>query len=86
MDNSKHGNIPMQERLDLNKTQGASTPEEKYTTIFKQIPGKPHWLIRKNPFLSIKNTKTKFLVNGGKPEARTSSDCYCDADLRLIKA
>nr|GEV66426.1 zinc finger, CCHC-type [Tanacetum cinerariifolium] len=28
MDNSKRGNIPMQERIDLNKTQGASTPEE----------------------------------------------------------
>ncbi|GJR98205.1 hypothetical protein Tco_0270379 [Tanacetum coccineum] len=28
MDNSKHGHIPMKERLDLNKTQGASTPKE----------------------------------------------------------
>ncbi|GJU65002.1 retrovirus-related pol polyprotein from transposon TNT 1-94 [Tanacetum coccineum] len=28
MDNSKCGYIPMQERLDLNKTQGASTPGE----------------------------------------------------------
>ncbi|GJS93276.1 retrotransposon protein, putative, ty1-copia subclass [Tanacetum coccineum] len=28
MDTSKHGYIPMQEKLDLNKTQGASTPEE----------------------------------------------------------
>ncbi|GKB60956.1 retrotransposon protein, putative, ty1-copia subclass [Tanacetum coccineum] len=28
MDNSKRGHIPMQERLDLKKTQGASTPEE----------------------------------------------------------
>nr|GEX09732.1 hypothetical protein [Tanacetum cinerariifolium] len=28
MDNSKRGYIPMQERLDLNKTQGTSTPEE----------------------------------------------------------
>nr|GEV22175.1 hypothetical protein [Tanacetum cinerariifolium] len=28
IDNSKRGNISMQERLDLNKTQGASTPEE----------------------------------------------------------
>ncbi|GJW84478.1 retrotransposon protein, putative, ty1-copia subclass [Tanacetum coccineum] len=28
MDNSKCGNISMQERFDLNKTQGASTPEE----------------------------------------------------------
>ncbi|GJW34504.1 hypothetical protein Tco_0054536 [Tanacetum coccineum] len=28
MDTSKRGYIPMQEKLDLNKTQGASTPEE----------------------------------------------------------
>ncbi|GJZ18624.1 retrotransposon protein, putative, ty1-copia subclass [Tanacetum coccineum] len=28
MDNFKRGHIPMQERLDLNKTQGASTPKE----------------------------------------------------------
>nr|GEW32272.1 retrotransposon protein, putative, Ty1-copia subclass [Tanacetum cinerariifolium] len=28
MDTSKHVYIPMQERLNLNKTQGASTPEE----------------------------------------------------------
>nr|GEZ29789.1 hypothetical protein [Tanacetum cinerariifolium] len=28
MDNSKRDHIPMQERLALNKTQGASTPEE----------------------------------------------------------
>ncbi|GJV40515.1 hypothetical protein Tco_1418955 [Tanacetum coccineum] len=28
MDNSTRGHIPMQERLDLNKTQGASTPKE----------------------------------------------------------
>nr|GEZ83177.1 retrotransposon protein, putative, Ty1-copia subclass [Tanacetum cinerariifolium] len=28
MDTFKHGYIPMQEKLDLNKTQGASTPKE----------------------------------------------------------
>ncbi|GJU97267.1 hypothetical protein Tco_1326538 [Tanacetum coccineum] len=28
MDNSKRGHIPMQERLDLNKTQGASIPKK----------------------------------------------------------
>ncbi|GJX82875.1 hypothetical protein Tco_0332356 [Tanacetum coccineum] len=28
MDNSKRGHIPMQERLDLNKSQGAQTPNE----------------------------------------------------------
>ncbi|GKB41756.1 retrotransposon protein, putative, ty1-copia subclass [Tanacetum coccineum] len=36
MDNSKHGYIPMQERLDLNKTQGATTPEE--VKCMKNIP------------------------------------------------
>ncbi|GJY32717.1 hypothetical protein Tco_0417186 [Tanacetum coccineum] len=28
MENSKRGNVPMQERFNLNKTQGASTSEE----------------------------------------------------------
>ncbi|GJS86737.1 retrotransposon protein, putative, ty1-copia subclass [Tanacetum coccineum] len=29
MENSKHGTIPMQEKLKLSKSQGASTPDEK---------------------------------------------------------
>nr|GEU89534.1 retrotransposon protein, putative, Ty1-copia subclass [Tanacetum cinerariifolium] len=33
MDNSKRGHISMQERLDLNKTQGASTPKESPNEI-----------------------------------------------------
>ncbi|GJR58847.1 hypothetical protein Tco_1501009 [Tanacetum coccineum] len=32
MDNSKRGHIPMQERLDLNKSQGAQTPKERPLT------------------------------------------------------
>ncbi|GKC55201.1 hypothetical protein Tco_1077946 [Tanacetum coccineum] len=36
MDNFKRGNIPMQERLNLNKTQGASTPED--VKSMKNIP------------------------------------------------
>nr|GEV18724.1 putative retrotransposon Ty1-copia subclass protein [Tanacetum cinerariifolium] len=40
IDNSKRGHIPMQERIDLNKTQGASTPEEN--------PDEPHWTAGKN--------------------------------------
>ncbi|GKB67015.1 hypothetical protein Tco_0928427 [Tanacetum coccineum] len=36
MDNSKRGHIPMQERLDLNKTQGASTPKE--VKCMKNVP------------------------------------------------
>ncbi|GJY01745.1 hypothetical protein Tco_0359897 [Tanacetum coccineum] len=36
MDNSKRGHIPMQEKLDLNKSQGAQTPKE-----FPEVKG---WL------------------------------------------
>ncbi|GKD96346.1 hypothetical protein Tco_1380243, partial [Tanacetum coccineum] len=36
MDNSKRGHIPMQERLDLNKSQGAQTPEE--VNRMKNVP------------------------------------------------
>nr|GEW17159.1 retrotransposon protein, putative, Ty1-copia subclass [Tanacetum cinerariifolium] len=36
MENSKRGNIPMQERFDLNKTQGASTTEE--VKLMQNVP------------------------------------------------
>ncbi|GJX78079.1 retrotransposon protein, putative, ty1-copia subclass [Tanacetum coccineum] len=36
MDNSKRGHIPMQERLDLNKSQGAQTPKE--VNHMKNVP------------------------------------------------
>ncbi|GJS32525.1 retrotransposon protein, putative, ty1-copia subclass [Tanacetum coccineum] len=36
MDNSKRGHIPMQERLDLNKSQGAQTPKE--VNRIKNVP------------------------------------------------
>ncbi|GJT50883.1 retrotransposon protein, putative, ty1-copia subclass [Tanacetum coccineum] len=40
MDNSKRGHIPMQECLDLNKMQGASTPEElKSWMLMKTVMG-----------------------------------------------
>ncbi|GKF84877.1 hypothetical protein Tco_0249775, partial [Tanacetum coccineum] len=36
MDNSKRGYIPMQKRLDLNKSQGAQTPKE--VNHMKNVP------------------------------------------------
>ncbi|GJU88416.1 retrotransposon protein, putative, ty1-copia subclass [Tanacetum coccineum] len=60
MDNSKRGYIPMQERLDLNKTQGASTPEE-----VKRMQNVPY----ASAVGSIVNTKDMLLVYGGNPEA-----------------
>ncbi|GJS62510.1 retrotransposon protein, putative, ty1-copia subclass [Tanacetum coccineum] len=70
MDNSKRGNIPMQERLDLNKTQGASTPEE--------VKREPHWTAVKTILKYLRNTKDMFLVYGGNPEAKLRVDFYCD--------
>ncbi|GJV35928.1 retrotransposon protein, putative, ty1-copia subclass [Tanacetum coccineum] len=64
MDNSKHGHILMQETLDLNKTQGPSTPKE---VPYALAVG------------SIINTKDMFLVYGGNPESELRVDCYCDA-------
>nr|GEY47758.1 RNA-directed DNA polymerase, eukaryota [Tanacetum cinerariifolium] len=52
MDNSKRGHIPMQERLDLNKTQGASTPKEAKKDWTRELVGK-----YKVNFLSLQETK-----------------------------
>ncbi|GJX46772.1 retrotransposon protein, putative, ty1-copia subclass [Tanacetum coccineum] len=71
IDNSKLGHIPMQERLDLSKTQGALTPKEN--------PGELHWTAVKNILKYLRNTKDMFLVCGGNPEAELRVDCYCDA-------
>ncbi|GJZ83683.1 retrotransposon protein, putative, ty1-copia subclass [Tanacetum coccineum] len=76
MDNSKRGHIPMQERLNLNKTQGASTPEE-----VKRMQNVPY----ASAVGSIINTKDMFLVYGGNPEAELRVACYCDAGFETDK-
>ncbi|GJR37681.1 retrotransposon protein, putative, ty1-copia subclass [Tanacetum coccineum] len=54
MENSKRETIPMQEKLKLSKSQGASTPAEKQrmqnniTSQFQQNPGEEHWTAVKN--------------------------------------
>ncbi|GJY13876.1 hypothetical protein Tco_0383185, partial [Tanacetum coccineum] len=65
MDTSKRGNIPMQERLDLNKTQGASTPEKVKRT-------------QNVPYASAVEI-LKICSYGGNREAELRVDCYCDA-------
>ncbi|GKB17679.1 retrotransposon protein, putative, ty1-copia subclass [Tanacetum coccineum] len=65
MDNSKRGYIPMQEGLDLNKTQGASTPGE-----VKRMQNVPYALIVGS---------IRYVIGyGGNPEAELQVDCYCD--------
>ncbi|GKF21753.1 hypothetical protein Tco_0070391 [Tanacetum coccineum] len=66
----------MQERLDLNKTKGASTPEE-----VKRMQNVSYALT----VGSIINTKDMFLVYGGNPEAEPRVDCYCDAGFETDK-
>ncbi|GJZ46482.1 retrotransposon protein, putative, ty1-copia subclass [Tanacetum coccineum] len=58
------------DRLDLNKTQGASTPEEvkhMQNVTYASAVG------------SIINTKDMFLVYDGNLEAKLRVNCYCDA-------
>nr|GEZ63941.1 hypothetical protein [Tanacetum cinerariifolium] len=65
MDNSRRGHIPMQEKLDLNKTQGASTHKE--VKRMKNIP-----------YASAVGSIIYVLVYGGNPKAELRVDCYCD--------
>ncbi|GJW73531.1 retrotransposon protein, putative, ty1-copia subclass [Tanacetum coccineum] len=75
MDNSKRGHIPMQERLDLNKSQGAQTPKELISTELGEL----HWTAVKNILKYLRNTEDMFLVYGGNPSTELRVDCYCDA-------
>ncbi|GKG26560.1 hypothetical protein Tco_0402263, partial [Tanacetum coccineum] len=82
MDNSKHGTIPMQERLDLNKSQVRCTrPDvafaQNMTSRFQQNQGEPHWTAVKTILKYLKNTKDLFLVYGGNPSTKLRVECYC---------
>nr|GEX05754.1 retrotransposon protein, putative, Ty1-copia subclass [Tanacetum cinerariifolium] len=83
MDNSKRGYIPMQERLDLNKMQGASTPEEvkhMQNVPYASAVGSIMYVTAVKTILKyLRNTKDMFLVYGGNPKAELRVDCYCDA-------
>ncbi|GJY48644.1 retrotransposon protein, putative, ty1-copia subclass [Tanacetum coccineum] len=97
MENSKRGTIPMQEKLKLSKSQGASTPAEKqrmqnipYASAIYYNPGEIHWTTVKNILKYLRNTKDMFLVYGGNMERELRVSCYTDAgyltdadDLRL---
>ncbi|GKB11393.1 retrotransposon protein, putative, ty1-copia subclass [Tanacetum coccineum] len=68
MDNSKRGHIPMQERLDLNKTQGASTPEE-----VKRMQNISYALAVGSIIDDTKSqTRYFFILNGGAVDWKSS--------------
>ncbi|GJS90012.1 hypothetical protein Tco_0772648, partial [Tanacetum coccineum] len=87
IDNSKRGNIPMEERFDLNKIQGASTSEE-----VKQMQNVPYasavgsimyaWTAVKTILKYLRNIKDMILVYDGNPKAELKVDCYCNAGFK----
>ncbi|GJV28826.1 retrotransposon protein, putative, ty1-copia subclass [Tanacetum coccineum] len=70
MDNSKRGYIPMQEKLDLNKTQDASTPEE-----VKRMQNVPYASAVGSIMYAVRCTRPDVAF----AQNITSLDCYCDA-------
>ncbi|GKF53621.1 hypothetical protein Tco_0160531, partial [Tanacetum coccineum] len=72
MDNSKRGHILMQERLDLDKTQGASTPKEVKRT--QNVPyalavGSIMYVVRctRPDVTFVQNITSRFQQNPGEP-------------------
>nr|GEV69492.1 hypothetical protein [Tanacetum cinerariifolium] len=68
MKNSRPETIPMQEKLKLSKSQGASTPTKKHrmqNVLYASNPGELHWTTIKNILKYLHNTKDLFLVYGG---------------------
>ncbi|GJR17398.1 retrotransposon protein, putative, ty1-copia subclass [Tanacetum coccineum] len=89
MENSKRGSIPMQEKLRLSKSQGATTPAElkrmknvPYTSavgsIMYVVRCDLHWTTVKNILKYLKNTKDMFLVYGGDIKRELRISCYTD--------
>nr|GEW04655.1 hypothetical protein [Tanacetum cinerariifolium] len=71
MDNSKRGHIPMQERLDLNRTQGASTPKEvkrMQNVPYASVVGSIMYAVRctRTDVAFAQNITSRFQQNPGK--------------------
>ncbi|GJX08139.1 hypothetical protein Tco_0196071 [Tanacetum coccineum] len=62
MDTSKRGYIPMQEKLDLNKTQGASTPKEVKRYIFILNEGIVDWKSSKQSSVAMSITEAEYIA------------------------
>ncbi|GKA37426.1 hypothetical protein Tco_0723991 [Tanacetum coccineum] len=86
MKNSKRESIPMQEKLKLSKSQGASTLVDvkgmqniPYASV---NPKDLHWTVVKNILKYLRNTKDMFLVYGG--DIKRELEVYCYADARYL--
>ncbi|GJT88672.1 retrotransposon protein, putative, ty1-copia subclass [Tanacetum coccineum] len=84
MENSKRGTIPMQEKLKLSKSQGASTPAEKQR--MQNIPyasaiGSIMYAVRcTRPDVAFaQNMTSRFQQNPGNLKRQLRVSCYTDA-------
>ncbi|GKD83964.1 retrotransposon protein, putative, ty1-copia subclass [Tanacetum coccineum] len=77
MENSKRGTIPLQDKLKLSKSDGASTPAEKRR--MSNNPGELHCTTIKNILKYLRNTKDMFLVYRGDMKRELRVSCYIDA-------
>nr|GEZ76791.1 hypothetical protein [Tanacetum cinerariifolium] len=89
MENSKRRSIPMQEKLKLSKSQGASTPAEMkhmqnvpYASLLDPLCD-IHWTTVKNILKYLRNTKDMFLVYG---ECQTKHFATSSAKAEYIAA
>ncbi|GJT64757.1 retrotransposon protein, putative, ty1-copia subclass [Tanacetum coccineum] len=76
MDNSKRGHIPMQERLDLNKSQGAQTPKE--VNRMKNVPYASAVGIHHVCGLDAEDLNVAFAAKYDKPISTESSEPSLD--------
>nr|GEV51059.1 zinc finger, CCHC-type [Tanacetum cinerariifolium] len=83
IENSKRGSIPMQDKLRLSKSQGASTPAElkrmQNVSYASANPCDLHWTTVKNILKYLRNTKDMFLVYGDDIKQVLWISCYTDA-------
>ncbi|GJY99251.1 retrotransposon protein, putative, ty1-copia subclass [Tanacetum coccineum] len=84
MENSKCGTIPMQEKLKLSKSQGASTPAEiqhMQNILYASAIGSIMYANQgeKNILKYLRNNKDMYLVYGGDTKQELRVSCYTDA-------
>ncbi|GKE55523.1 hypothetical protein Tco_1494708 [Tanacetum coccineum] len=84
MENSKRGSIPMQEKLKLSKSQGASTPAEirrMQNVPYASVVGSIMYVVRcTRPDVAFAhNITSRFQQNPGDMKRELRVSCYTDA-------
>nr|GEV02344.1 hypothetical protein [Tanacetum cinerariifolium] len=84
MENSKRGSIPMQEKLKLSKSQGASTPAEMkrmQNVPYASAVGSIMYVVRctRPDVAFVQNITSRFQQNPGDLKRELRVSCYTDA-------